>query len=166
LVVAAGALVIQTLGTFWSQAADRQHTVMRAILADSRSIPAGGTFILDGSCPEVGPTPVFADDADLIAALKIKLGQRAPVRADVASDGLRAADGRLDLTLRYADHSDTRRYSLTPKLVVYHYAGRRIIPLASEAQARTYIARRRSASCPPLRSFAWGFDPGGRWSPA
>src|SRR4029453_11486254 len=80
-VVAAGALTIQTLGTFWTQAADKQHTVMAAILADAGSIPASGTFILDGTCPEVGPTPVFADDADLCAALKIKLGERAPARA-------------------------------------------------------------------------------------
>jgi hypothetical protein len=165
-VVAAGALTIQTLGTFWTQAADKQHTVMAAILADAGSIPASGTFILDGTCPEVGPTPVFADDADLVAALKIKLGERAPARADVASDGLRAADGRLDLTLRYADHSDTRKYPLTTTLVVYDYAGRRVVPLATEAQARSYTARRRSPSCPPLRSFAWGFDPGRRWSPS
>jgi hypothetical protein len=165
-VVAAGALTIQTLGTFWTQAADRQHTVMAAILADARSIPPGGTFILDGACPEVGPTPVFSDDADLVAALKIELGKLAPARADVASDGLRAADGRLDLTLRYADHSDTRTYPLTTGLVVYDYAGRRVIPLATEGQARRYAAQRQSPSCPPLRSFAWGFDAGRRWSPA
>jgi hypothetical protein len=166
LVVAAGALVIQTLGTFWTKAADRQHTVMAAILADARSIPAGGTFILDGTCPEVGPTPVFADDADLVAALKIKLGGRAPARADVASDGLRAAGGRLALTLRFADHSDTRTYPLNQHLVVYDYAGRRITRLATEARARSYIARRQVSSCAPLRSFAWGFNPGRRWSPA
>lgn len=166
LVVAAGALVIQTLGTFWTQAADRQHTVMAAILADARSIPAGGTFILDGACPEVGPTPVFSDDADLVAALKIELGELAPARADVASDGLRAADGRLDLTLRYADHSDTRTYPLNNSLVVYDYAGRRVTRLATEARAGRYTAHRQSRSCPPLRSFAWGFNPGRRWSPA
>jgi len=166
LVVSAGALVIQTLGTFWAQAADKQHTVMAAILADSRSIPAGGTFILDGACPEVGPTPVFADDADLVAALKIKLGEQAPARADVAADRLRAARGRLALTHRFADHSDTRTYPLNPDLVVYDYAGRRIIRLATEAQVHSYIARRQASSCPPLRSFAWGFNPGRRWSPA
>ncbi len=165
-VVAAGALVIQTLGTFWTQAADKQHTVMAAILADARSIPAGGTFILDGACPEVGPTPVFADDADLVAALKIKLGGRAPARADVASDGLRPADGRLDLTLRYADHADTRTYRLNKSLVVYDYAGRRVTRLATEARARRYTAHRQPRSCPPLRSFAWGFNSGRRWSPA
>ena len=166
LVVSAGVLVIQTLGTFWTQATAKQHTVMAAILTESRSIPAGGTFILDGACPEVGPTPVFADDADLVAALKIKLGERAPARADVASDGLRASDGRLHVTLRYADHSDTRTYSLKEDLVVFDYASRRISRLATEAQARSYIVRRHSSSCPPLRSFAWGFDPGQRWSPA
>jgi hypothetical protein len=165
-VVAAGALVIQTLGTFWTQAAEREHTVMTAILADAPSIPPGSTFVLDGACPEVGPTPVFADDADLVAALKIKLGARAPAQADVASDGLSTAKGRLDLTLRYADHSETRTYPLNGNLVVYDYAGRRMSRLATEAQARSYIGRRHSSSCPPLRSFAWGFDPGSRWSPA
>jgi hypothetical protein len=139
---------------------------MAAILADARSIPAGGTFILDGACPEVGPTPVFSDDADLVAALKIELGELAPARADVASDSLRAADGRLDLTLRYADHSDTRTYPLNKSLVVYDYAGRRVTRLATEARARRYTAHRQSRSCPPLRSFAWGFNPGRRWSPA
>jgi hypothetical protein len=166
LVVSTGALVIQTLGTFWTQAADKQHTVMAAILADARSIPAGGTFILDGACPEVGPTPVFADDADLVAALKIKLGERAPAVADVASDGLLAADGRLALTLQFADHTETRTYPLNQHLVVYDYAGRRITRLATETQARRYIGRRKASACPPLRSFAWGFNPGRRWSPA
>src|SRR5215211_3205049 len=93
-VAAAGALVIQTLGTYWTRGADRQDEIMAAILGDKGQIPAESTFILDGACPEVGPTPVFADDADLVAALKIRMTERAPARADVASDGLNLAGGQ------------------------------------------------------------------------
>jgi hypothetical protein len=163
-VAAAGALVIQTLGTYWTSAADRQDEVMAAILSDEGQIPAGSTFILDGACPEVGPTPVFADDADLVAALKIRMKERAPARADVASDGLNLAGGKLVLTLRFADHVDTRAYLLDRTLVVYDYRTRRIQVLRSVDQARRYIAGRPTLSCPPLRGFAWGFDAGRRWS--
>jgi hypothetical protein len=163
-VAAAGALVIQTLGTFWTQAVDRQHTVMAAILSDARAIPPGSTFILDGACPEIGPTPVFSDDADLVSALKIQLHERAPSRADVASAGLAAAGGRLALTIRYADHSSTRTYPLNGRLVVWDFVRRRLFRLNSLAAARRYVAHRSAVSCPPLRSFAWGFDPGRRWS--
>lgn len=165
-VAAAGALVIQTLGTFWTQAAKRQHTVMAAIVSDARSIPPGATFILDGACPEVGPTPVFADDADLVSALKLELQGRAPRRADVASAALSAGHGRLELTIRYADHSDTRTYPLNRKLVVYNFVTGRVVRLGSAARARQYIGNRPRVPCPPLRSFAWGFDPGNRWSSA
>jgi hypothetical protein len=165
-VAAAGALVIQTLGTFWTEAADRQRPVMAAILSDARSIPPGGTFILDGACPEVGPTPVFADDADLVAALKLELHGRAPGRADVASAGLGTSHGKLDVTIRYADHSSTRTYPLNRNLVVYNFVRRQVVRLSSAERARHYIAHRSVVSCPPLRSFAWGFDPGHRWSGA
>jgi hypothetical protein len=163
-VAAAGALVIQTLGTFWTQAADRQHVVMAAILSDGRAIPPRGTFILDNACPEVGPAPVFSDDSDLVAALRLHLHERAPSLADVASAGLTAASGRLELTIRYADHSTTRTYPLNRKLVVYDFVKRRLFRLSSPERARHYIAHRSAVSCPPLRSFAWGFDAGRRWS--
>ena len=165
-VVAAGAFVIQTLGTYWTKAAARQHTVMTTILRDARATPPGSIFILDGACPEVGPSPVFSDDTDLAAALKLELRERAPSRADVAWDGLRAADGKVALTIRFADHSSTRTYPLNGKLVVYDYVRRRLDRLSSVERARHYIAHRSALSCPPLRSFAWGFDPGHRWSPA
>ena len=165
-VAAAGAFVVATLGTYWTRAAKRQDAIMATILSDARTIPAGGTFILDGACPEVGPTPVFSDDADLAAALKLQFHERAPGRADVASDGLSVARGELVLTLRYADHAETRAYPLNRNLVVYDFVRRRVVRLSSAERARHYIAHRSVVSCPPLRSFAWGFDPGHRWSGA
>ena len=165
-VAGVSAFVVQTLGTYWTSAPDRQRAIMHTILSDARSIPAGATFILDGACPEVGPVPVFSDDADLAAALRLNLHLRAPAAADVASDGLRAEHGQLELTRRFADHSETRKYPINAKLIVYDYAGRRLSRLSSVEQARRYIAHRSSMSCPPLRSFAWGFNAGRRWSPA
>jgi hypothetical protein len=165
-IAAAGTLVIQTLGTYWTEAPERQRAVMDAILGDSRSVPRGGTFILDGACPEVGPTPVFTGRSDLGSALKLQLHNRAPIHADVASFGLRVARGRLELTARYADHSTTRTYPLNANLVVYDFVRRRLVRLSSAESARHYVAHRSAFSCSPLRSFAWGFDPGRRWSPA
>lgn len=122
---------------------------MAAILSDARAIPPGGTFILDGACPEVGPTPVFADDADLVAALRLHLQERAPAGADVASAGLRAASGRLKLTIRFADHSSTRTYPVNGRLVVYDFVRRRLVRLSSPERARHYVAHRSAVSCPP-----------------
>lgn len=163
-VAAAGAFVVATLGTYWTSAVKRQDAIMAAILREARSIPAGGTFILDGVCPEVGPTPVFADDSDLEHALKLRLRERAPARADVASDGLSVAAGQLMLTLRFADHSDTRTYPLNRTVVIYHYSTDRIQLLRGEKQAKHYISGRSASACPPLRGFAWGFNAGRRWS--
>jgi hypothetical protein len=160
-VVACGAFVIQTLASFWIEAAERQRKILSAVLADADSIPDAGILILDGACPEVGPVPVFADENDLRNALRLRLGNR-PLAADVAAEEMRVDDGMLAIDIR-TYRSATRSYPLGSSLLVYDYGRRRLQRLRDSDAARRYIADRVELACPRQRSFAWGFDTSRRW---
>jgi hypothetical protein len=153
--------VVQTLGSFWTGAAERQRTILSAILADADSIPDAGILILDGACPEVGPVPVFADENDLENALKLHLDDDA-LAADVAAEGMHAGDGMLAIEIR-SYRSATRSYPLGERLVVYDYPKRQLYSLRDEEDARRYLGKRVTPACHRQRSFAWGFDSGRRW---
>jgi hypothetical protein len=160
-VVAGGVFVVQSLGSFWTGAAERQRTILSAILADADSIPDAGILILDGACPEVGPVPVFADENDLENALKLHLDDDA-LEADVAAEGMQAGGGMLAIEIR-SYRTSTRSYPLGERLVVYDYPNRRLYALRDEEDARRYLGERVTPTCRRQRSFAWGFDSSRPW---
>jgi hypothetical protein len=163
LVVVSGVFVIETLSSFWTSAAGQQRRIVSAIAVDAARIPKSGILILDGACPEAGPTPIFADQWDLREALKFRLKTPSLV-ADVAGAGMRVDRQRLAIEIRLSYGIGTQTYPLGRRLVVFDYRRRRLRPLRNQAQARHYVAERPAPSCPAQRTFAWGFNPTNRWS--
>ena len=162
--VAAGVLVINTLGSFWTSATRQQNTIVSGLVRATGSERQWSTVILDGSCPEAGPAVVFADQWDLRGALRLRYDDPTLV-ADVASEAMRATARGLALEMTFLGGVSTRKYPYDPGLVVYDASTRRLFPLHDRRQAARYLARSRpSFRCAPQRSFAWGFDPGSRWS--
>lgn len=161
--VAANVFVVETLSSFWVSAADQQRRIVSAIAADASLIPNSGILILDGTCPEAGPTPIFADEWDLREALQFRLGDRSLVAA-VAGAGMKVERRRLAIEIRSGYAVGWDSYPLRPGLVVFDYERSGLQKLGAPAEARRYVAQRPIRSCPPQRSFAWGFDPSHRWS--
>jgi hypothetical protein len=164
VVVAAGAFVIETLGSFWTRAAQRQDEIVTAVKQEAGMVPPSTTLILDGSCPEIGPAVVFADESDFRGALKVEF-EDATIKADVASEALGATASGLMLETTHFGRRSRRSYPYGRGLIVYDFASRRSYRLLDRTRAETYVARSRpSFRCPLQRSFAWGFDPFDRWS--
>jgi hypothetical protein len=154
---AVGTFITTTIGDYWHEAADRQREILSGLRVALPKDPAGTTVILDGTCPEVGPGIVFTAHYDLGGALQTMYRDptlEGAVMTPVVSLGSR---GVVLTTLVY-DTVEPRLYRYRPGLVVYDTRRRRLEPLASLSDAKAYFASRRPLSCPPLRSFAWGFE--------
>jgi uncharacterized membrane protein YjfL (UPF0719 family) len=162
--VAVGVFVVDTLGSFWTSAAQRQRALVREVRGAVGPGPGSTMVILDGVCPEDGPAVVFADQYDLRGALRVAYHDPS-LSADVATEGLRAEPRDLALEMTFLDAKSTRTYPYRRTLLVYDAETRRLHRLRDRAEAEGYLARSRPVfSCPPQRSFAWGFDPSRRLS--
>jgi hypothetical protein len=162
-VVVGGTFIVETLGTYWTGAAAQQERIVEAIAADASRIPRAGIVILDGSCPEPGPAPVFATRWDLRKALEHRLGDPSLI-ADVAGYGMRVERRSLAIDDRTTYSAVTRMYRLGRRLVIFDFRRRQLRRLRDQAEARQYLAARPTPTCPPQRSFAWGSNPNDRWS--
>jgi hypothetical protein len=162
--VASGVFVINTLASFWESADHRQQEIVSALRRETGTLPASATVILDGSCPEIGPAVVFADDGDLTGALRLAFHDPS-LQADVSSETLRADVRGLILETTLLGNVFTRSYEYTPHLLIYDATSGRLYHLLDKHDAARYLADSRpSFRCAPQRSFAWGFDPARRWS--
>lgn len=162
--VASGVFVINTLASFWTSASQRQHAIVSGLTREAGRFRSPTTFILDGSCPEIGPAVVFADDGDLRSALDLASGDFS-LRADVASEAMRASPKGLSIRMTFLHHVFWRTYAYGRHLLVYDATTGRLHRMTDRSQAANYLARSRPAfQCAPQRSFAWGFDPSSRWS--
>ena len=161
--VVAGVFVINSLGSFWTNASRQQQAIVSGLAEATGPHRPWSTLILDGSCPETGPAVVFADQWDLRGALRARYHDHTLV-ADVAAEGMRATPRGLALEMTFVEQISTRTYPYGPDLAVYDASNRRLYRLLDRRQAAEYLARSRpSFRCAPQRSFAWGFDPR-RWS--
>ncbi len=162
--VASGVFVIDTLGSFWTSAAQRQHAIATGLMREAGAVPPSTTFILDGSCPEVGPAVVFYNQWDLRGALQVAYRDPSLV-ADVASEAMRARPRGLSIRMTFLHQVVWRTYPYGRHLLVYDATSGRLYPMFDRSQATNYLALSRpSFRCAPLRSFAWGFNPLRRWS--
>ena len=163
-IVATGVLIIATLGSFWTSAANEQHAIVRSLQRTAPSLAPSSTVVLDGVCPEIGPAVVFADQSDLRGALALAYDDPS-LAADVATEALRAGSRRLELEMTFLGGRSTRTYAYGPHLFVYDFPHRTLHVLRDRSDAAKYVSSERpSFNCPPQRSFAWGFDPSRRLS--
>jgi hypothetical protein len=162
-VVATGVLIVGTLGSFWTSATKEQDAIVSGLQRTAASLPPSSTVVLDGVCPEIGPAVVFADQLDFRGALALAYHDPA-LAADTATEALRAGPRRLELDMTFLGERSTRTYSYGPRLYVYDYPRRTLLALRNRGEAARYVSERPSFTCPPQRSFAWGFDPSRRLS--
>lgn len=160
-VVGVGVFVIGTLGSYWTAAAQEQRAILRGL--ERHTIAPSTTVILDGVCPEIGPAVVFADESDFRNALRLERGDYS-LAGDVAAEGLRADRRGLTLDMRIFDKRSVRTYPYGRGLAVYDSREGRLHAIPDRRSARAYVDSRPALGCEPQRSFAWGFDPGNRWS--
>jgi hypothetical protein len=163
VVVATGVLIVEGLGGFWTAAAKEQHAIVDSLRDTHPALPSSSTVVLDGVCPETGPAVVFADQWDFRNALRMSYGDTS-LRADTATDALRAAGRSLTVAGTFLGTPFARSYRYGPRLFVYDFPGRKLHPIPDRAAAARYVAGRAAPGCAPQRGFAWGFDPSSRTS--
>jgi hypothetical protein len=160
-IVVTGVLVIGTLSSFWTTAAKDQDAIISSIERTAPSLPSSSMVVLDGVCPEDGPAVIFADQWDFRGALRLAYNDPS-LRADTATEALRAGARQLELQMTFLDRRFTRTYEYGPRLFVYDFPGRTLHVLRDRNDAVRYISSRPAFSCQPQRGFAWGFDPSRR----
>lgn len=132
------------VASFWIDAYAQERSILHVIQARVPTLPSDATVLLGGTCPYVGPAIVFESDWDLEGALRI-LYRDPTLRADVVTDRLRVeGDG---ITSRIYG-SLRRRYGYGPRLLLFEYPGGRVVPIESEAAARSVLDADRTPALP------------------
>jgi hypothetical protein len=162
---ATGALIINTLGGYWTTAWDRQQAIVADLKPQLPRDPSRMKLIFNGTCPEVGPAVVFVTTTDLAGRLMMEY-RNPTMEAVVVRDELRF--GRDDATVvnTFLGRVTTDlHFPYGRKLFLYDARKRRLYRLRTVEDGRRY--RREVPNdprCPAVRSFAWGLKIS-RWRP-
>lgn len=149
-----GFLINNTLATFWISAYQQQQAILKDIHEHLPLLPAGSTLILDGTCPEVGPAPVFQSAKDLAGALVISYGDPSLYAIAVTPD---LTIGETGIIMRSLSGKDYGTYPYTERLLLYNYEQKLIYRLVDAGAAHSYFELLRPEHpCPP--GFAWGWN--------
>jgi hypothetical protein len=153
----AGFMIVNALGSFWVEAAQKQEAVLAAVQARLPTRPGRTTLLLDGVCPEIGPAIVFTTQYDLTGALFLKLHDP-NLNAAVVSPYVRMRERFLSISYFFnGRRTSLRSYPYGPKTFVFNYERKLLYRLDDVSAARHYFgALRARLGCPPIRSFIWG----------
>jgi hypothetical protein len=139
---ALGTFVLARIGSYWQASTRVQAETLARIRQDVPSLVRGGTLVLDGVCPYVGPAIVFESSWDLAGALQLAYSDPA-LTADTTTH-LEARPTRIVTSL----YGEEQQYPYSDEIVLYDAVHRRAIPLLDAEITRRYLAARRDA-CPP-----------------
>lgn len=140
-----GCLLVNTIATFWVQAAAEQRDIVEALHQALPDPPAGSTVLLDGICPYRGPATVFETSWDMWGMLTLTFGDPT-LRGDVLEeDSELTAEGVR--TILYDDVVNVYPYG--QDLRVFRVDDGTLHRLPTLADARRYFEERRSRPCPP-----------------
>ena len=114
LFMASGCMVNYAIASHWTAAYHRETEILTAIRARFPTLPKGATFILDGTCPYIGPAIVFESNWDLAGALAL-LYRDPDLKADVVTPQLEIMQDGLRTTI-YGEHTD---YPYGLDLIIY-----------------------------------------------
>jgi hypothetical protein len=157
LLATTGFFIVNSLASFWIQAARKQDKVIAEV---QTRLPAGraghGTLLVDGLCPEVGPAIVFTTQYDITGALFLRLKDPG-LTAAVVSPFVRLAQRSLSISNYFNGHRTSQRsYPYGRSTFVYNYETKRLYRLADARSTRHYFRRLRAPlECPAVRSFIW-----------
>jgi hypothetical protein len=88
MLCASGTLINAVVASFYADATRRQEEILNRISTLLPSGTDGGTLLIGGFCPYVGPAIVFEGPYDTTGALRIRFNDR-KLRADIVTQGLR-----------------------------------------------------------------------------
>ena len=152
----AGFVVLGTIGGFWVGAWERQQMVLDDVQQHFPRFPRGGTLILDGLCPYVGPAVVFESNWDLAGALGIRY-DTSHLKADVVGPAMTVEHYGL-ATVYYS----RRNFYPYGKLFVYDFGTKRIHRIPHRYAAIRYFATKRPrnrAKCSIAGHVGYGVPP-------
>jgi hypothetical protein len=148
--ISSGCMVNYAIASHWIAAYRREAEILLGIQARFPVLPEGGTFILDGICPYIGPAIVFESRWDLAGALQL-LYRDPGLRADVVTPRLEIMQDGLRTTL-YGVSTD---YLYGRDLIIYNIRYNVEKHLSDRQAAEAYFAefsRDRENRC------VWGHE--------
>lgn len=152
LLAASCTLITGFVAHHWVGAVREQDTVITAIREHFPEPPEGGTLLLDGFCPYVGPAPVFATGWDVTGMLQLIYDVR-NVRGDVIKPNSEATPAGLR-TILFDDVISVYPYG--PDLMVLHAGLGRVFRLTDVEVARDYLATVSAESRPACAPYTDG----------
>lgn len=134
LACAGDSLIVSGCASFWTEANTRQRAILDHAVTDLKDLPGGSTILLEGSCRDVGPAPIFEGIEDSSGAFRLVLHDP-QLTADVVSNLLRYGNDSV-VDTRYEEPDG--RYPFGSRLFVYDVARRTVTPLTSAEAARNH----------------------------
>ncbi len=133
LLCTSGFLINNKIAKFWVSAYSKQQEVISDIGRHIGELPNGGTLMLDGICPYVGPGIVFEASWDLTGALSIAYPGRG-LNADIIRPNTLVADQGLRTTLYGEEYIYPYR-----QLFIYNFQRKILYPATSAHDVHVYI---------------------------
>jgi hypothetical protein len=137
LLVGSGCLVNYAIGSFWTNAFQRETSILAAVRGHFRTIPGGSTLLLDGVCPYVGPAVVFETSWDLRGALSL-LYRDPTLRAGIVTPMLKITRDGLETT----SYGERTKYHYGPDLIIYNMTQDMDTRVNVRKDAESYFANR------------------------
>jgi hypothetical protein len=122
----------------WVRAYLQERKILAGINSRLPQLPAGSTLLLDGICPNDGPSIVFDSSWDLEGALRIIYRDRS-LKADVITPRTALQAGGL-ATMQYGERY---RYPFDDRLLIYNHERQVVSSLRDPEAARKYFGARR-----------------------
>ncbi|MBI3550071.1 MAG: hypothetical protein HY078_13620 [Elusimicrobia bacterium] len=128
--------VSASIAPYWAAAWTKEQEVAADIRARFDDLPRGGTFLLDGVCPFVGPATVFQSSWDLQGMLSVLYGDQS-CKADVVNE-----------TLKFEEHVFTKDfygwaypYPYGENVILFNFKTKETLRLKDRKTALEYFAR-------------------------
>jgi hypothetical protein len=137
-IVATGVLIIATLGSFWTSAANEEHAIVRSLQRTVPSLPPSSTVVLYGVCPRDRPCGRLRRPVGFARCASSRYDDPS-LAADVATEALRAGSRRLKLEMTFLGGRSTRTYAYGPHLFVYDFPRRTLHVLRETKRRPLYI---------------------------
>ena len=156
VLAASGFILTTTIASFWIEAYEQEQRVLTAIYDHFPTLPQGGTVLLDGVCPCIGPAVVFESNWDLAGALLMHYRDY-ELQADVIARTTKLEADALTTSI-YADglgEGVYTRYLYGEHVYVYDYKRDTSTTLLNVEAARLYFQTHNpdfGASCPEGRA--------------
>lgn len=133
LICASGALINDTLAQYWVQGYEEERVVIQKIANHHFSMNLGGSFLVDGICPYIGPAPILESWWEVSGIAQL-LFHRPDLNGDAISSRIRWTRDALITDI----YGEEKSYPYGSRFVLYNVALDRMFVIHNSAEMERY----------------------------